>query len=191
MRLGIDLDGVVADFNAGWINLYNEEFGAEVGLDDVDAWDAIPSLTHFHSMGDFWQWARNLKGATLFRHLETYPGATEALWRLSREHEIVILTTKPHWAVHDTYAWISENRLPTREVHILHHKWMVDCDVYLDDAPHHVYRIPRERADRVMVRFARPWNHPVPGTESVESWDEFVDLVDGLTSPSSQVSKDA
>ena len=28
LRLGIDLDGVIADFNTGWIRLYNQEFGA-------------------------------------------------------------------------------------------------------------------------------------------------------------------
>ena len=26
MRLGIDLDGVVADFSTGWVNRYNDEF---------------------------------------------------------------------------------------------------------------------------------------------------------------------
>ncbi len=181
MRLGIDLDGVVADFNAGWIGFYNEEFGTDVPFDAVDSWDAIPGLTHFPSMGAFWRWAENLNGATLFRHLDTYPGAVDALWRLAkRGHDIVILTTKPYWAVHDTYAWISEQMLPTTEVHILDDKWTVDCDVYLDDAPHQVYRIRRQRPDRAVVRFVRPWNHPVPGTHEIRDWDEFEELVDRL-----------
>ena len=36
MRLGIDLDGVVADFNAGWISRYNREFEANLTTDMVD-----------------------------------------------------------------------------------------------------------------------------------------------------------
>jgi 5'(3')-deoxyribonucleotidase len=44
VRLGIDLDGVVADFNAGWIRRYNLEYGSELATDAVKAWDAIPSL---------------------------------------------------------------------------------------------------------------------------------------------------
>ena len=35
MRLGIDLDGVVADFNAGWITRYNTDFGTAIPLDAV------------------------------------------------------------------------------------------------------------------------------------------------------------
>ena len=39
LRSGIDLDGVVADFNAGWISRYGD-FGAELLPEHVDIWDA-------------------------------------------------------------------------------------------------------------------------------------------------------
>ena len=51
MRLGIDLDGVVANFNGGWIAIYNNEFGTNISLDAVDSWGAAPKLTHFAHMG--------------------------------------------------------------------------------------------------------------------------------------------
>ena len=181
MRLGIDLDGVVADFNSGWINRYNAEFGADVAFNAVEAWDAIPSLTHFRHMGEFWRWAQDHDGHTLFRHLETYPGAVEALWQLAKKrHSIVILTTKPPWAIHDTFAWLADHRIPTREVHILDHKWEVDCDVYLEDAPHNIERLVAHRPDRIVGRFVRPWNLPVSGAYDVPDWEAFVGLVDGL-----------
>lgn len=179
MRLGIDLDGVVADFNSGWIKRYNSEFGADVAFDSVEAWDAIPSLTHFRHMGDFWRWARDHDGHSLFRHLETYPGAVEALWHLAKSrHQIVILTTKPPWAIHDTYAWLAEHRIPTREVHILEHKWEVDCDIYLEDAPHNLEALVANRPDRVVGRYVRPWNHEVTGAYDVADWDDFIHLVE-------------
>lgn len=178
MRLGIDLDGVVADFNSGWISQYNTEFGADVAFDAVDAWDGIPSLTHFRHMGEFWEWAQDYGGHSLFRHLDTYPGAVEALGRLEAAgHDIVIITTKPDWAVHDTFAWIADRRLPTREVHITEDKWQVPCDVYLDDSPYQVDSLHRHRPETAVVRFVRPWNQPVPGTHEVESWDDFEALV--------------
>ena len=178
MRLGIDLDGVVANFGAGWTNFYNQEFGTSLGEHDINTWDAIVPLTHFRSMREFWTWARNLNGASLFRHLDTYPEAVPSLWDLVRQkHDVVIITTKPPWAIHDTFAWLSENKIPTREVHITDAKYEVDCDIYLDDAPHHIYSIHQERPDRVMTRFARPWNHTVSGTESVSNWPEFLALV--------------
>ncbi|HEX2155328.1 MAG TPA: hypothetical protein VHL52_15290 [Acidimicrobiia bacterium] len=183
MRLGIDLDGVVADFNTGWITRYNSDFGADVAFDAVQAWNAIPSLTHFRHMGEFWKWAQDHDGHSLFRHLETYPGAVEALWRLvKKRHRIVIVTTKPHWAIHDTFEWIAEHRIPTREVHIVADKWEVDCDVYLEDAPHNLEELVARRGDRVVARYVRPWNEPVAGAVDIEDWDQFMKLVDSVGS---------
>lgn len=183
LRLGIDLDGVVADFNSGWISRYNSDFGTEIPFDAVRAWDGIPSLTHFRHMGEFWTWAKDHGGATMFRHLETYPGAVDALRQLARAgHDIVILTQKPTWAIHDTYAWIAEHKLPTREVHMIDDKWRVACDVYLDDAPHQVVSIHRARPESLMCRFVRPWNAPVPGTREIHDWPDFVDTVQELAS---------
>lgn len=179
MRLGIDLDGVVADFNSGWIRRYNQEYGSELPSDAVKAWDAIPSLTHFEDMRAFWAWARDHDGHTLFRHLDTYPGAVEALWELSKNrHEVVIVTTKPFWAIHDTFAWLAQHRIPTREVHIKDAKWMVDCDFYLDDGPHVLMSLVKHRPQARVCRFVRPWNRPVTGAIDIVDWPQFVGEVE-------------
>ncbi len=181
MRLGIDLDGVVADFNSGWVTRYNQDFGTDIPLDAMRAWNGIPSLTHFRDMGEFWRWARDHGGHSMFRHLETYPGAVDQLSSLRRKgHDVVILTSKPNWAVHDTFAWIADHRIPTREVHILEEKWRVPCDLYLDDAPHVVWQLHRSRPEATVCRFVRPWNRPVTGTVDVHSWEEFGETVDRL-----------
>jgi 5'(3')-deoxyribonucleotidase len=178
MRLGIDLDGVVADFNAGWMRTYNEDFEAELTPEMVQTWDGFVTLTHFVSNTEFWRWARNDGGHGLFRDLPVYPGAVESLGRLSRNHEIVIITTKPHWADAETFAWIADNEIPTREVHITGDKWKVECDVYLDDGPHNLESLVVERPDRTTCRFVRTWNKHVPGTVDVDSWDIFEALVE-------------
>ncbi len=179
MRLGIDLDGVVADFNAGWMRRYNAEHGTDLKPEMVQTWDAFVPLTRFKSNAEFWKWARNADGHGLFRDLPLFPDALESLVRLSRDHKIVIITTKPPWADADTYAWIADSRIPTREVHITRRKWEVDCDVYLDDGPHNLERLVVERPNRTVCRFVRPWNAPVSGTIDVNSWETFEALVEG------------
>jgi 5'(3')-deoxyribonucleotidase len=177
-RLGIDLDGVVADFNAGWMARYNEEHGTTLTPDQVTTWGAMIPLTRFGSEAEFWDWARNDGGPGLFRHLPLIDGAVESLQRLARQHDIVIITTKPDWAVSETYQWIGDHAIPTNEVHITHDKWTVDCDIYLDDGPHNLEALVRERPNRTTCRFVRPWNDPVPGVVDVDSWDTFEALVD-------------
>ncbi len=177
MRLGIDLDGVVADFNSGWVGRYNSEFGSDITTDQVDSWDAMGDLTHFESMGAFWRWASHGDHGSVFRHLETYPGAIDTLSRLARDHEIVIITAKPDWAVHDTFAWIADRRIPTREVHITEAKWRVPCDVYLDDSPRQIDELHRNRPEAAVCRFVRPWNDPVLGVVDIADWDAFADFV--------------
>ncbi|MEX2421362.1 MAG: hypothetical protein WD670_06030 [Actinomycetota bacterium] len=178
LRLGIDLDGVVADFNAGWMRAYNDEFGAELTPDQVQMWDGLFSLTHFEDMDAFWVWAQGHGGGSVFRHLEPYPGAIDTLRELNREgHDIVILTAKPDWAVHDTLEWLADHRVPTREIHFLHDKWRIDCDVYLDDSPYTVEGYAEHRTDGEVCRFVRPWNEPIAGARDVHSWEEFREVV--------------
>ena len=178
LRLGIDLDGVVADFNTGWMTRYNAEQGTDLTPNQVTDWDAMIPLTHFGSIDEFWKWARNGDGPGLFRHLPVLPGAISALQRLSRHHQIVIVTTKPRWANAETFSWLGENSIPTREVHIIGRKWLVDCDIYLDDGPHNLEGLVRHRPDRVTCRFVQPWNYRIEGVVDIDSWDAFENLVE-------------
>jgi len=177
MRLGIDLDGVVANFNAGWMARFNREFGAELTPDLVQQWDGLADLTHFDHMGQFWRWARNGDGPSIFRDLPLIEGAGAALTELAQDHNIVIITAKPRWAIHDTFAWLADNEIPTREVHITSEKWKVPCDVYAEDSPTQLRTITEKRPEALVVRFVRPWNRPVPGAHDITSWVEFTTLI--------------
>lgn len=179
MRLGIDLDGVVANFVDGWIMRYNMEFGTNITRDQAQEWHASSRLTHFTDISEFWDWAgASGNGPTLFRNLEPYPGALETLDKLAACNDIVIVSQKPNWASHDTFAWIAEKRIPTREVHFITKKWKIDCDVYLDDSPFVLPKLVKHRPDAMICRFVRSWNEPVEGAIDIASWDDFCSLIE-------------
>ena len=175
LRLGIDLDGVVADFNAGWMRIHRDEFGSDLDPEMVTTWDGLAELGGFADMRAFWRWAEgNADRPSIFRHLEPYPDAFPTLRALRADgHRLVVITTKPEWAVHDTFRWLADHEFPTREVHITYDKADVDCDVYLDDSPTVVPDLVRHRPDRVVCRFVRPWNQPVEGAIDVGDWAGF------------------
>lgn len=179
LRLGIDLDGVVADFNTGWTALHNAEFGGDLSPDMVTMWDGLYRLGGFDDMAAFWSWARsNDDRPSIFRHLPLIAGAAETLRTLDESgHEMVVVSSKPEWAIHETLQWIAEHRLPTREIHLTWDKSAVDCDVYLDDAPHVLHELAERRPNATICRFVRPWNDPVDGTVDVHDWTRFHEIV--------------
>lgn len=179
MRLGIDLDGVVADFNGGWMRLHANEFGSDLDPSMVTSWDGLHEVGGFTSMRAFWRWAKGSdERPSIFRHFETYPGAVDTLQALAGAgHHIVVVTTKPDWAVTDTLRWLADHEIPTREIHITKDKRSVVCDVYLDDAPPVLVDLVANRPDALVCRFVRPWNEPVAGAVDVADWWEFHGLV--------------
>lgn len=175
MRLGIDMDGVICDFNAGWMELHKDEFGSDLHPEMVVTWDNLHELGGFADMAAFWEWAQGSDvRPSIFRHLEPFPDAIETMHRLRDDgHEVVIVTAKPRWAIPDTLRWIADHELPTSEIHVRYRKYTVDCDVYLDDSPIVVPDLVRHRPDALVCRMVRPWNAPVTGAVDVADWPAF------------------
>ncbi len=155
-----------------------EEFGSSLDPSMVHGWDGLDRLGGFADMDEFWRWFRNGDGASCFRHLEPYPGAIETLTRLAGAgYEIVVITHKFDWAVADTFAWLSDVGMPSREVHIIEQKHRVDCDVYLDDSPFVLPQLVAHHPDALVCRFVRGWNEPVSGAVDVVDWPAFEQTV--------------
>ena len=182
MRLGIDLDGVVANFTKGWMEFYNRQFGTNLVVADSKNWGDLVDLTHFESIDEFWDWSSDLDGHSVFWHLEAFPGAVKALRSLvDAGHQIIIVTTKPDFAIRDTHEWVERHRIPAAEIHILEDKWLVPAHIYLDDGPHILPGLVEHRPESTVCRYIRPWNTPVEGAVDVNDFGEFRDVVDRLS----------
>ena len=72
MRIGVDLDGVVADFTRGWTSQYKKDFGKEILEKDITEWGLSKPLTHFEEEIDFWNWAKDFNGSSIFRNCLLY-----------------------------------------------------------------------------------------------------------------------
>jgi len=177
IRVGVDMDGVLADFNTGWMRRYNRDFGTTLEASMVQQWDGLYTLTHFDSMASFWAWAQG-EGSSTFRDAPPLPGAIEAIKRIGARHRVVVVSSKFDWAIPDSLAWLADHGVPAREVHFLWDKSLADCDIYLDDAPHQLAELTAALPDAVVCRMVHPWNRPMEGVEDVHSWEEFEAVVE-------------
>lgn len=177
IRIGIDMDGVLADFNTGWMTRYNADFGANLDASMVQQWDGLYTLTHFGTMAEFWAWAQG-DGRSTFRDAPPLPGAIEAIKRIGQQHRVCIVSSKFDWAIPDSLAWLADHGVPAREVHFLWDKTLAKCDVYLDDAPHQLEELTAGVPGAVVCRMVHPWNAPLEGVVDVHSWEEFEVVVE-------------
>ncbi|MBA2282407.1 MAG: hypothetical protein M3527_05165 [Actinomycetota bacterium] len=175
--LGVDLDGVCADYTAAFAAVVAEAKGCEVAALPADrswdfgewALDDLGGFEHLHRQAVLEQ--------RMFRDMPMIDGCAEVLWRLSDAgvwiriitHRLVV-----HWghqiAVADTVAWLDANNIPYRDLCFLGRKPEVEADLYVDDAPHNVEAL-RAHGNEVLV-FDQPYNHAVAAPR-VRTWADI------------------
>lgn len=177
---GVDLDGVVADYTAG----FRDVVAAHRGVDpemlpierswEFDEWGFAP--------GDFERYHRlAVQEHRILASLPMYDGASDSLWRLSDAGVwIRIITHRVYvnWghatAIGDTISWLDANRIPYRDICFLGAKPQVEAQCYIDDAPHNIEALT-ETGNTVII-FDQPYNRHLGGLRA-RSWAEVEEIV--------------
>lgn len=180
--LGVDLDGVVADFVRGLKPIAAEYLGVpedsltdeisygfpEWHLDDVGGYDALHRFA--------------VKERELFASLPPMPGAPAALRRLAtiRELRIRIITHRLYipWfhkeAIRQTTEWLERHGIPYWDLCFMRDKAAVGADLYLEDSPENIRSLRDSNHETIVV--VNSTNRHLPGPRA-ESWDEIEALV--------------
>jgi 5'-nucleotidase len=173
--LGVDLDGVCADYTAAFRSVVAAERRVEPGaLTDDVSWD-------------FAEWGldrdeflllhrRSVQEHRMFRDMPALPGVSDALWRLSDAGVWIRIITHrlvTNWGhaviVSDTVEWLDANRIPYRDLCFLGRKPEAQADAYIEDAPHNIEAL-RASGNTVVV-FDQPYNRDLAGPRAAD-WAE-------------------
>jgi uncharacterized HAD superfamily protein len=183
--LGLDIDGVVYDFWTSARDVILRIFGLAIPTDWPE-WDGPKTYLRALGRADIWDWLWSREAALngLYHLGNPYIGALDAVRRLSRKHDVVALTSRPSFAAPQTLGWVS-TALPTLSGVVVlgdRPKSSVTCDIYIDDAPHHVRDLDIDTSARVLL-VDRPWNTCVtdPSITRVPNDWSFVDQEGDLT----------
>jgi 5'(3')-deoxyribonucleotidase len=179
--LGVDLDGVVADFYAGLRPIAAEWRGVSV--------DALPLEVSY----GLTEWGLDAVGGyddlhrfavvqrALFRKLEPMPGAPAALRRISqRGVRIRIITHRLYIkyfheeAVTQTTGWLENHGIPYWDLCFMKDKAAVGADLYVEDSPENVEALRGDGHETIVFRNSTNRHMPAP---HAASWAEVEELV--------------
>ena len=182
--LGVDLDGVVADFYghmreiaAQWLDVPIEELPEEVTF-GLPEW-GLPDAAQYERLHRFAVTQRDLFGA-----MPPIKGASQALRRLSRDGvRIRIITHRlfiPRFhqtAVQQTIQWLDSYDVPYWDLCFMKDKIAVGADLYIEDSPTNIKEILA--AEKPVIIYSHSTNRHLPDDcgERAGDWKEVERLI--------------
>jgi uncharacterized HAD superfamily protein len=105
MKIGIDIDDVLIDFCAPFVEYHNEHYGTD--------WKEMNSYRLEDLTGDTWEQMqekmdRFVEDCDIFNR-KIDPIIKESFEKISRNHDIYIITGRPSHYVKETKRWAEEN----------------------------------------------------------------------------------
>jgi 5'(3')-deoxyribonucleotidase len=183
--LGVDLDGVCADFYARIREIAAEWF--ERNIDDLttDVTYGLPEWgidrNQYESLHRFAVTQRDL-----FKTMPMIPGARRILRKLSGEgYRIRIITHRLfiHYfhsaAVSQTIEWLDFHGIPYWDLCFMKEKDQVGADIYIEDSPENVQRL--RESGNFTICFGNSTNRHLPAPRAT-SWEEAYEMIKAHTS---------
>ena len=142
--LGLDLDGVVADYVDGIRHLIAEDRGIGVAeLGEPTQWDFSNWGITFDEFKIYHH--RAVVENRLFKNAQPIAGAIDEICRLKEAGVFIRIITQrllpssvPHIVVADTAEWLYKQQLPYDDICFAQFKYTVYADLYIDDSPQHL-----------------------------------------------------
>lgn len=182
--LGVDLDGVCADYESALRDAYAARRGIDPGelppqttMDAYSEWGLSPEeyrQEHTYAVVE----------RHLFRVMQPLADVSEVLWALSDAGVwIRIITHRLFFnGIHevvaaDTANWLEEHNIPYRDLCFIGAKPDVGADLYIDDAPHNVAAL--RDAGREVIVFDQPYNRALAGPRAY-TWSDVQEHVEAV-----------
>lgn len=180
--LGVDLDGVCADFTAGlrpiaagWLGVSEDSLTSTPSY-DYPEWN----LDAAGGFKDLYRYAVTRRD--LFREIPPVPGASLALRRLWTKKlvRIRIITFRLYFeffhrvAISQTIEWLDRHDFPYWDLCFMKDKAAVGADLYIEDSPSNVEAL--RAAGKKVIAFINSTNRHLAGPRA-ENWEEVEKLV--------------
>lgn len=161
MRVGIDFDGIICDFNGEFINRAQKEFNLEIDSDDMDY--SLETIEEKYGISSSWVNKKLFKDEWFWAKLMPYEETLETLreWN-NLGHEIHIITGRPKDTAIVTRGWLRKHQVPHTALtfepimHKIDYIKRLEIEVMFEDRFFEANKIGAFGIRSFIVR--RPWN---------------------------------
>ncbi len=182
-RVGIDVDGIVADFNSKYKILI--ESNTDIRLPDVS--DYYPNTWNYDVAAGLDPvkrkelWGLIKKSASFWRELPPYPETGEFLYHLENyiDGDVYFITNRPGASAKtQTELWLDRMGFYEPTVLISEEKGLcakaLNLTHYIDDKNENCADVLEKSPTTSTYMLARPWNQEIPGVPRIKSVITFL-----------------
>jgi 5'(3')-deoxyribonucleotidase len=184
-RVGVDVDGVLADLLTPCLRIAGEMLGKELTVDHMQGWDLDCLFPDEQVLDAFW---KRIGEPGVCRNLEPYPEAVAGVAALREVADVYIVTSylhdAPQW-VHERDQWVQEHfGIPRSKMVHTKAKYTFAGKMLVDDKPQNIQEWAAEHEKGIPVLWEQPYNssHVFSGSVDyrvvrAQDWGKLVGLV--------------
>lgn len=178
--IGIDLDSTLNNLEEEWIlHTYNEEYGDNLKEEDMHCWE-VERYAKKAKPEDIYS---ILLRPHFFYNLRPKDCAREVTEKLSKDHELFIVTAYSPTTVVDKVDWVKKYfpHINPKNIIFCNSKGLIKTDYLIDDGGHNILDYHNNGGKNPIV-FDRPWNRHLPNTfKRATGWLQVERMIKGET----------
>ncbi|SEJ77162.1 5'(3')-deoxyribonucleotidase [Dyadobacter sp. SG02] len=174
--IAVDMDNVIVDIEANWINHYADAFGITVtkeAMHGIPEDQAFPDPLAARSL---------LYKPGFFRFAPVIPGAQEAIIKLQENYDVYIVSAAMEFpnSLPEKYDWLAEHfpSITWRNIIFCGDKSVINTDYLIDD---HFKNLDFHKGKPIL--FTAGHNRGVERHTRVNNWEEVLELLEKLEEP--------
>jgi len=173
LKIGVDVDDVLYLCNQHAIDLLSRERDiGDLDIYDIQSWGESGNKSVLDERLAYFSKPEFVLSQPLI------PGARQFIARLSERAEVFFVTAVGKNCMNERASRLVKDfpQVPERNIIIGSRKDRISLDVLLDDGAHNILGT----SAKYPVLFRRPWNNNLTGLLAVNSYDDFLRLVDQI-----------
>ena len=183
LRIGIDVDGVLRDFDSKVMEIIKEVYPDKILSEVTHGYDFPNVDVPIKELAKLWQ---ETHCEEIYREAELMPGVKEEFkllkeWSRTQRpgHQFVCVTAQMPFNACHTHYWLGKHYFNFMEVFISNNKHNVNIDFLIDNSPKNYAKwVAAGRDEKEFILFDRPYNQDCPATNRIYKLSDAIKILE-------------